>query len=90
MTHFVLYLFIHFQIKWFKDDNPVYETSRVRFVKEGDKIGLLIIHAKPSDAGNYKVILTNMFGQSTSSAVLSVDGKQQFFLLLEFYFKENY
>ena len=55
----------------------MFETSRVRFVKEGDKIGLLIIHVRPLDAGNYKVILTNMFGQSTSSAVLSVDGKLQ-------------
>ena len=64
------------QIKWFKDDRALLETSRLRFLRDAtNRVGLMIIKARPADAGNYKVTLTNMFGQSTSSAVLSVDGK---------------
>ncbi|XP_041477901.1 uncharacterized protein LOC121425834 isoform X6 [Lytechinus variegatus] len=60
-------------VKWTKDERSITETSRVRFLTEGDRQILMILQVRPSDSGNYRITLTNEFGVSVSSATLLVD-----------------
>ncbi|XP_071495752.1 uncharacterized protein [Diadema antillarum] len=61
------------EVKWTKDERYITETSRVRFLTEGDRRILLILQARPSDAGSYRISLSNQFGTSVSSATLLID-----------------
>ncbi|XP_063953801.1 titin-like isoform X4 [Lytechinus pictus] len=63
-------------VKWTKDERSITETSRVRFLTEGDRQILMILQVRPSDSGNYRITLTNEFGVSVSSSTLLVDGEK--------------
>lgn len=70
-THFIFSI----QVKWLKDSKTVTETSRVRFTREDNMLGLLIIQIKPTDAGIYKAVIDNNVGKCISTATISVGGK---------------
>lgn len=64
------------KIRWFKDWHPLSESSRVHIkFEEPDTCVLTLNDAILKDGGLYTCTATNVAGTSTTSAMLSVEGK---------------
>ncbi|XP_069669104.1 obscurin isoform X4 [Periplaneta americana] len=66
------------EIKWFKDGHPIRPTQAVNFVNQpGGIIGLHIDAARPEDAGNYTLTVSNKLGDITGTAKVTVDARER-------------
>lgn len=69
------------KIKWFKDWQPLAESSRIHIKwEEPDCCTLALNDSILKDGGLYSCAATNVAGTSTTSAMLNVEGK--IFLLI--------
>jgi hypothetical protein len=59
-------------VEWSKDGVPLEPSDRILFTCDGRKVGLEIINAVPSDAGQYSVTITNPLGKESSEAKATV------------------
>ncbi len=68
------------QVKWLRDSKTVTETSRVRFTRDQNTLGLLIIKIQPTDAGVYKAVIDNDVGKCISTATITVGRKYSLYV----------
>ena len=61
------------EVKWYKDNTPVEDTSIYQFLAGGGKCALVIDRAEVSMGGVYKVKVTNDFGSDDCRATLTVE-----------------
>lgn len=59
-------------IEWFKDDVPVLETFRVKTDYTNHEATLKIKQVRGDEAGHYKCVIRNDFGETSTSAKLKV------------------
>ncbi len=57
------------RITWFKDDEKLEMSSRVKEFQEGDVFTLLLVEAAASDSGLYEMVAENDHGKVKSSAI---------------------
>ncbi|XP_076316761.1 protein Obscurin-like isoform X4 [Tachypleus tridentatus] len=66
------------KIKWFKDWNPLYESSRIKITWEKpDRCFLTLSDSILKDSGLYSVTASNVAGSATSSAMLNVEESEK-------------
>ncbi|KAK0410881.1 hypothetical protein QR680_005377 [Steinernema hermaphroditum] len=65
------------EVMWFKEEEAVKETERVKLQFRGDHCSLTIADTVISDAGLYKVKAQNVHGESTNFCKLSVTPRPQ-------------
>ena len=59
-------------IKWFKDYQPLHDTSRLNIIGDSDNLSLVINDAMVRDSGLYSCTATNLAGSTTTSAYVTV------------------
>lgn len=59
-------------VKWFKDYQPLHDTSRMSIVNSGDQSTLVISDCITRDMGLYSCTITNLAGSSTTAAYVHV------------------
>ena len=59
---------------WQKDGKTLEESSRWKFIADGDNYTLLIYESVMEDAGQYSAIATNEHGKVVSTMLLYIDG----------------
>ena len=59
-------------VTWFKDGVPVREDSRCEIIHHEDSSALILMYAKPSDAGAYACVAENSVGRAENKAQLFV------------------
>ncbi|XP_063930937.1 obscurin isoform X4 [Zophobas morio] len=59
-------------VEWSKDGVPMEPSDRILIICDGKKVGLEILNALPSDAGQYTVTLSNPLGKETSEAKATI------------------
>ena len=62
-------------VKWFKDYQPLHDTSRISIASSGEQSTLVISDAITRDMGLYSCTVTNLAGSSTTAAFVHVTGK---------------
>ncbi|XP_038208122.1 obscurin isoform X5 [Zerene cesonia] len=66
------------EVKWFKDGLPIRPSQAVNFINQpGGIIGLAIEAARPEDAGQYSLTLSNKLGDAASKATVEVGQKER-------------
>ncbi|XP_045498877.1 obscurin isoform X7 [Colias croceus] len=66
------------EVKWFKDGLPIRPSQAVNFINQpGGIIGLAIDAARPEDAGQYSLTLSNKLGDADSKATVEVGQKER-------------
>lgn len=60
------------KVEWSKNGQSLEPSDRILITCDGSKVGLEILNAVPSDAGQYSVILTNPLGKESSEAKAGV------------------
>ena len=68
-------------VKWFKDYQPLHDTSRISIVSSGDLSTLIISDCITRDLGLYSCTITNLAGSTTTAAFVHVTGKAVFILI---------
>ncbi|OTF81458.1 hypothetical protein BLA29_004567, partial [Euroglyphus maynei] len=63
-------------IKWFKDFQPLHDTSRLNIVGDTDNLSIVINDAIVRDSGLYSCTATNIAGSTTTSAYVTVNEQQ--------------
>lgn len=63
-------------IKWFKDFQPLHDTSRLKIVGDTDNLSIVINDAIVRDSGLYSCTATNFAGSTTTSAYVTVQEQQ--------------
>lgn len=61
-------------VDWFKDDQKLLETSRLKMDAKDGEISLLILEAKPNDSGLYKCKARNKAGKAQKTFDVNVQG----------------
>jgi hypothetical protein len=64
-------------ISWFKDDEPLEMTNRIKSFKEEDSYTLLILEGVAADSGSYECVAENAHGKVYTRAFLTVLGDKQ-------------
>ena len=59
-------------VAWLKDNEPITESEKYRFVKEGDVAMLEVTKATKEDCGIYAAVLTNKNGSVSCIAELDI------------------
>lgn len=59
-------------IEWFKEDKRIKQSKYFNMVTNGDKHELNILEAFAEDEGQYKCIVTNPAGKTSTSAYLKI------------------
>lgn len=62
----------HPDVRWYRENEPLLEGGRYKFVEEGDLQVLVISDVSGSDEGVYKCVARNVAGKAHSSAELFV------------------
>lgn len=63
--------------QWYKGDNIIKQSKFFKMSRDGEYYSLRISDAFPEDEGTYKVELTNVVGQVSTSAALRVGAPEQ-------------
>lgn len=75
------------QILWFHAGRPIGHHREVKLLQsQNGKVGLVIAEVFPEDTGDYTCVARNKAGEARSTATLTVDGKNELFLLSYFYY----
>ena len=62
----------HPDVRWYRENEPLLEGGRYKFVEEGELQVLVISDVSGSDEGVYKCVARNVAGKAHSSAELFV------------------
>ncbi len=62
-------------VKWFKDYQPLHDTSRISIASSGEQSTLVISDCITRDMGLYSCTVSNAAGSSTTAAYVHVTGK---------------
>lgn len=62
----------HPDVRWYRENEPLLEGGRYKFVEKGDLQVLVISDVSGSDEGVYKCVARNVAGKAHSSAELFV------------------
>ncbi|XP_049802567.1 obscurin isoform X3 [Schistocerca nitens] len=65
-------------VKWYKDGEELKSSNRITISEDGDTYKLELKDAQTSDAGVYKVKVTNRLGEKTQEAKLSLKPVNEF------------
>lgn len=66
------------QVQWFKEGIPLRQAKEIYFMNEPNGlIGLRIEQARPEDAGNYSLNVSNSLGEITGTAKVDVEEKEK-------------
>ena len=72
------------KVIWYKDSKLLKKSSDFKQSFDGIIASLTITEIFPDDTGEYKIVVSNDYGQVESIAYMSVLGKQMEFMLLVF------
>ena len=64
-------------VKWFKDFQPLHDTSRISIMNSSGQSCLMISDVMMSDIGLYSCTATNLAGSTTTAAFVHVNGMNQ-------------
>ena len=59
---------------WYKDDDPVEESSRVKITEGADYTALEISDVRPEDGGVYTCAISNAGGEDECDIKLTIEG----------------
>lgn len=71
-------------VKWFKDYQPLHDTSRISIASSGEQSTLVISDCITRDMGLYSCTVTNIAGSSTTAAYVHVNGMFSHFIHFDF------
>lgn len=63
------------QVTWYKDSEALYSDPKHKFLHDQEEHTLLLLDVSPEDAGVYSCEAKNEYGEDTSSAHLTVEGR---------------
>lgn len=63
------------QVTWYKDSEALYSSPKHKFLHDQEEHTLLLLDVSPEDAGVYSCEAKNEYGEDTSSAHLTVEGR---------------
>ena len=71
-------------VKWFKDWQPLYESDRIKILWEEPDTCTLYIHNTISrDGGLYSCTATNIAGNTSTSAMLVIEGTKRKHIIIK-------
>lgn len=62
-------------VEWYKDDQKMRKTSKLKINQKDDKVSLIILNATPDDSGTYKCVASSKAGTANCSFDVNVAGK---------------
>ena len=62
-------------VEWYKDGRLLRQTEGLKYLKDGDKQGLIINHATKDKTGTYKCVAVNSAGEASCSCSLFIKGE---------------